>query len=646
MQENSSHSYTPLLSIVIACYNDADYIEQAVNSALKQTYANKEVIVVDDGSNSETKAVLKKLEPKISMLITQENQGQSIARNNGIRKAKGEYILNLDSDDFFEATFCKKAICKFEEDKEIAIVTCQANRFNDKGPIDVFSPAGGSLSDFLFANAAMGSSMFKRRDWERSGGYEEKLPILGFEDWEFYIQILKFGGYAYVIKEVLFNYQVRVNSTTDRIREFKLEKFKQIIMKHETLYKENFENLVTDLLGRIRREEKEKIKNTMRMEFLIGKELLNPIRKINKKLIWFKKGLYISRKKMTRVIVDNFNYSKISLQGFYTKSKVKTVYIDITQVDKNRYLYALIKFFKLNDYTIYLPKNKSLISTLCKNRGEFKYASLILKGDFKVGIPKIKGALFITKEQLSNDYFNDELKFNKENYHVPISQYPLMYDSLDVEANLDILTKRKRSVFMAGNFNPELYNNISKNGFFKILSRKEIVDFVYEQDYYQPLDSVESLNKFIEHDLDFKVILIDKAKDFSIGLQDLKKVLKQFDFFMALPGIVIPQSHNLIEAMSMGCIPIIHKTYADLFYPALQHYRTAIVYETKNELDVMIRAALDLNERDVNNLRKNILLYYETYLTPKAVVDTIVNNNFGKIIIQAEYTSLNLLKNQ
>jgi glycosyltransferase involved in cell wall biosynthesis len=65
-----------LVSIVIPCYNDAQYIEQAVNSALDQTYPNIEVIVVDDGSDIETKAVLKKLECKITKLITQENQGQ------------------------------------------------------------------------------------------------------------------------------------------------------------------------------------------------------------------------------------------------------------------------------------------------------------------------------------------------------------------------------------------------------------------------------------------------------------------------------------------------------------------------------------------------------------------------------------------
>lgn len=266
------------VSIIIACYNDGQYIEQCVNSALNQTYPNKEVIVVDDGSNVETKAILKKLEPKITKLLTQENQGQSIARNNGIRIANGDYILNLDSDDFFESTFCEKAIKKFQEDHAVKIVTCQANRFNERGNIDVFVPKGGGLNNFLFANSALGSCMFRRKDWDLSGGYEENLPILGFEDWEFYIQILKLGGYAYVINEVLFNYQLRAGSITNRIRHKRLNKFKLIIEKHRELYIDNFDILLAELFDRIEREEFEKIKNTQRLEFKIGKNILQPFR--------------------------------------------------------------------------------------------------------------------------------------------------------------------------------------------------------------------------------------------------------------------------------------------------------------------------------------------------------------------------------
>ncbi len=251
-----------LISIIIPCYNDSDFICKAVDSALNQTYPNIEIIVVDDGSDAKTKLVLKALESKITKLITQHNQGQSVARNNGIKVAKGDYILNLDSDDFFESTFCEKAVLKFHEDTSIKIVTCLAKRFSKKGTIDVFTPRGGAIHNFLFANSALGSSMFKRKDWELVGGYEEELHILGFEDWEFYIQLLKSGGYAYVLNEVLFHYQVRENSTTDRIRHLKLDKFKLIILKHQDLYKDNFENLVNNLLEGIRKESIEKGKNT------------------------------------------------------------------------------------------------------------------------------------------------------------------------------------------------------------------------------------------------------------------------------------------------------------------------------------------------------------------------------------------------
>ncbi|MBG6062959.1 glycosyltransferase involved in cell wall biosynthesis [Flavobacterium sp. CG_9.1] len=270
-----------LVSIIIPCYNDVEYIEKAVFSALNQSYPNIEIIVVDDGSDVETKNVLTRLEPQITKIITQKNQGQSVARNNGIKAAKGTYIVNLDADDFFEPSFCEKAVLKFLEEDSITMVTCQANLFNSHGIINVFTPKGGNLNNFLFANAALGSLMFKRQDWELCGGYEEKLPILGLEDWEFYIQILKIGGYAYVINEILFNYQIRENSTTNRIRDLKLDKFKLIIRKHDDVYKINFENLVENLFDRIKREEAEKNKNTKRLEFMIGHSVLQPFR-------WFK----------------------------------------------------------------------------------------------------------------------------------------------------------------------------------------------------------------------------------------------------------------------------------------------------------------------------------------------------------------------
>lgn len=270
-------SGTPKISIVIACFNDTDVVK-AVNSASLQTYPNKEIIVIDDGSNGETKNAIKTVEKHIDILITQQNYGQSIARNNGIKKANGDYILNWDSDDFFEPSFCEKAIKHFQEDENIKIVSCYAQRFNEKGKIDDFIPKGGDISSFLFSNAALGSAMFLKKDWLECGGYEEKLPILGFEDWELYIQLLKKGGYAYIIPELLFNYQVRHGSTTQRIKTLKEEKFKVIIIKHIELYKENFEKLIEVLFERVARERNETLRKENSYNYKLGSFILRPLR--------------------------------------------------------------------------------------------------------------------------------------------------------------------------------------------------------------------------------------------------------------------------------------------------------------------------------------------------------------------------------
>ncbi len=266
------------ISIIIPCYNDADFIEASVQSALNQTYENKEIIVVDDGSDQKTKAVLKSLEPKITLLIVQENKGTSAARNAGIEVATGEYILVLDSDDYFKPEFCGRAVQVFINKPDVKIVTCYANWFNDNS-YQIFKPRGGLFENILLNNIAMGSSMFKKIDWKTVEGYDEKM-IKGFEDWEFYIRLHKNGGRTEVIPEVLFHYRKKVKSRSTLANENKYELLEYIYLKHADLYKENFELFTKHLLDKIKAEEQEKFKNTKRIDYRLGKSILWPIRKL------------------------------------------------------------------------------------------------------------------------------------------------------------------------------------------------------------------------------------------------------------------------------------------------------------------------------------------------------------------------------
>lgn len=271
--------HKPLVSIIIPCYNDWQYIEQAVASALNQTYVNKEVIVVDDGSDIKTKEKLNQLEAKITKLITQENKGQSTARNVGIKAAKGEFILTLDSDDFFEPNFCEKAIPIFLQNSKVKIVTCQTYCLYQDKTKEIFIPRGGTIDNFMYCNDALGTSVFKKADWLLCGGYDEEMRN-GFEDWEFFIRVLKEGGTAEVIQEPLYNYRKRYNSTTTIANSKKYELLKYIYIKHKSLYIDDFENFTVNLLNKISFEELQQKKILMGKEYKIGYFFLLPFRKV------------------------------------------------------------------------------------------------------------------------------------------------------------------------------------------------------------------------------------------------------------------------------------------------------------------------------------------------------------------------------
>ncbi|HDP79095.1 MAG TPA: glycosyltransferase [Mesotoga infera] len=98
---------TPLVSVIIPAYNAESTIIRTVRSILLQNYENIEVIVVDDGSTDNTANELKSIsgDNQRVRLVTQNNQGVSVARNRGIQDARGEYIVFLDSDDFLEPEF-------------------------------------------------------------------------------------------------------------------------------------------------------------------------------------------------------------------------------------------------------------------------------------------------------------------------------------------------------------------------------------------------------------------------------------------------------------------------------------------------------------------------------------------------------------
>jgi glycosyltransferase involved in cell wall biosynthesis len=119
----TSESHPNLVSVIIPNYNHAAYLPQAIDSVLAQTYKPVEIILVDDGSTDHSRQVAAAYGDQIRY-IWQENQGLSVARNTGIRAARGEFVAVLDADDMYEPSFIGTLVAALDAEAEADAVYC------------------------------------------------------------------------------------------------------------------------------------------------------------------------------------------------------------------------------------------------------------------------------------------------------------------------------------------------------------------------------------------------------------------------------------------------------------------------------------------------------------------------------------------
>lgn len=227
----------PKVSVIIPCYNHGQYLNEAVESVLNQTWQNFEIIIVDDGSDDEkTRLILADYNKPKTRIIHTDNQGLASARNNGIKEAKGEYVLPLDADDKIGSEYTEIAVKILDENPDIGIVYCQASYFGDKdGLIDL---PEFSLEGILKKNIIFCSGFFRKRDWERVKGYNTNM-VYGLEDWDFWLSLLELNLKPYRIPKTLFYYRIKKTSMLNTMsEEAPFFMIKNVIFNHRQLFKD------------------------------------------------------------------------------------------------------------------------------------------------------------------------------------------------------------------------------------------------------------------------------------------------------------------------------------------------------------------------------------------------------------------------
>lgn len=227
----------PLVSIIMPAYNAEQTISESIESVLKQTYQNWELLVVNDGSTDNTSNIVNFFNDARIILIEQVNGGVANARNNALKSANGKYIAFLDSDDLWLEEKLERQIKKLLETNSVMVhsktlcfgsnpvktTDCMVHvelNFEDKEKILIYNFI--SILTVVVAKSVI----------DEIGYFDEELK--GTEDWDMWIRILQKYNIVY-IDDFLTKYRVSSSGLSGNLQKHFIEEQK-VWDKHTSLY--------------------------------------------------------------------------------------------------------------------------------------------------------------------------------------------------------------------------------------------------------------------------------------------------------------------------------------------------------------------------------------------------------------------------
>src|SRR6516225_7602089 len=221
------------VSIIIPCYNHGAMLREALASVGEARNANLlEVIIVDDGSSdTETTGILDEVAEADYRLVRQPNRGVGAARNVGVQLAKGEFILPLDSDNRLREVYLNEGVSLLKNNPGIGVVHADLEFFGERS--GRWHVPNFDLVSLIRTNFIDACALYRKNLWEEVGGYDEQMPRMGLEDWDFWLRVAFHGGTFVHLPRIGFDYRVRRDSMIVKTRRRTAEIVNHIFGKPE-----------------------------------------------------------------------------------------------------------------------------------------------------------------------------------------------------------------------------------------------------------------------------------------------------------------------------------------------------------------------------------------------------------------------------
>lgn len=316
-----------------------------------------------------------------------------------------------------------------------------------------------------------------------------------------------------------------------------------------------------------------------------------------------------------------------------------------TRIDgpQGRRFYCLFIFFIRAGFYPVLRENYFFLGNIHE-----KYKSLCLHEDFSVlhdedALPenyvlvtdKWHSSLSASARQIISLNYQPGYSPQDNCFPMPFPMFPPIYACRqDLQLKWYRQQPRLWDIFFGGDANPEKYNKNSIRDIYEKLGRAQILELIREHNNphyeFRELQNTSDFNLARVQQIQGLVVM--NTRHCKVDSADWLSTIANSHFFLACPGVRYPMSHNLIEAMAVGTIPITQ--YPEMFFPALEHGKNCLVFNNAADLLQVIEVATSMSETHRVKMREAAQDYYESYLSPAHCISRLLAHHPRKISLR------------
>lgn len=315
-----------------------------------------------------------------------------------------------------------------------------------------------------------------------------------------------------------------------------------------------------------------------------------------------------------------------------------------TRIDgpQGRRFYCLFIYFIRAGYFPVLRENYLVLGNI-----KDKHKKLCLQEDFSVlpdeqNLPQ--GYLLVTDKWYSGLAHNAKkiIAVNYQpDYHLSDSCFPMPFPMFPpiyaTQQDLHLENYRQQvrqwQIFFGGDAEPGKYNKKSIRKIYAKLSRTQLLEILTR--LLAPESMIELHNDTARQSTEQKQhpgLVVMNTRECKVPPEEWLGTLARSHFFLACPGVRYPMSHNIVESMAVGSIPITQ--YPEMFFPPLEDGKNCLVFNNEMELKIAIKNAMTMGDSAVKAMAQGAIDYYEEYLAPIASISRLVSHQAHRISLR------------